>query len=59
LIAGQSPKEALSYLTDCINQAATIGIMNESPAVVAARESFKSAEVQSFHILGEATRSVT
>jgi hypothetical protein len=58
-MASQSPKEPLSYLTDCINQAATIGIMNESPAVVTARESFKSAEVRSFHILGEAARIVT
>jgi hypothetical protein len=43
---------ATSYLTNCINQAATIGAMNESPAVVTASESSKVWEAN--HILGKA-----
>jgi hypothetical protein len=46
------PEPALSYLTNCINQAATIGAMNESPAVVTASESSKVWEAN--HIFGKA-----
>jgi hypothetical protein len=48
-----------SYLKDCINPAATIGTMNEAPAVLAADESFKSEREPVFHIVGESARNVT
>jgi len=51
-LANRFEREPCSDLTNCINQAATIGATNEPPAMVTASESFKVWEAN--QIFGEA-----